>query len=238
MRNLMIFLSVTIIGLWFGCVSPGYQDSIEASDLDYTEFAEEVTSKYGLIEGTSNRFYDSILAKENEIPLNRNDLEKMRTVVKTYSGSANAGITVPGFGGIKLANNETSLSVYYIETKVVNNENDSVVYGCGYSVHYLFKKIKRGLDLSDLPSISASVHLENNKTQVFYSIQTYGIIGQNLVRYFKPTVNKKFDVEGFGIMQSSIDGIHNILGDSVLSSSVRFRPEILKFIKPYELEQL
>jgi hypothetical protein len=50
-------------------------------------------------------------------------------------------------------------------------------------------------------------------------------------------VNKNFDVEGFGLMQSSIDGIHNVLGDTTLSKSVKFTPEILKFVKPYELNQ-
>jgi len=177
---------------------------------------------------------DRTIGLSNEIPLRREDLLNMRAFEKTYNGSVNAGLTVPGFGGITLGIDETNLNVYYLETKIVINGTDSVVYGIGYSIHYLFKKVKKGLDITKLPYVSASVQLESKKTQVYYSIQTYGIIGKNLVRYIKPTINRNFDVEGFGILQSSIDGIHDVLGDSVLSKSVKFTPQILKFIKPYE----
>lgn len=178
----------------------------------------------------------SISMRKNDIPIRREDLNKMRTVYKMFSGKDNAGLTLPGFGGLKLGKDESSLHVYYIETKVVHNVTDSVVYGCGYSIHYLFRKVARGISVDNIPSVAASVQLNSNKTQVFYSLQTYGIKGNNLVQYFKPMVNKTFDVEGFGNMQSSIDGIHNILADPVLSESVKFEPEILKFIKHYELE--
>lgn len=166
------------------------------------------------------------------VPLTRDDLSNMRTVVQIYTGNRNAGLTVPGFGGIQLGTGESNLNVYYIESKVV----DTSVYGIGYSVHYLFKKVKKGLDISNIPSICASVQLESSKTQVLYSLQSYGMKGINLVRYFKPTLNKNFDVEGFGVMQSSIDGIHNVLGDTVLSKTVKFTPEILNFVKPNDLK--
>jgi hypothetical protein len=168
-------------------------------------------------------------------PLLRKDLNKMRTIVQIYYGGDNAGLVIPGFGGIKLKEDESNMNIYYLETKVVITNSDSLVYGCGYSLHYLFKKIEKGLSINNLASIAASAQLNSKKTQVYYSIQSYGINGINLMRYFRPTINKNFDVDGFGIMQSSIDGIHNILGDSSLSNSVRFEPEILKFIKPYEL---
>jgi hypothetical protein len=124
------------------------------------------------------------------------------------------------------------LSVYYIETKVI----DTSVYGIGYSVHYLFRKLKRGLSITNLPTVAASVQLESNKTQVVYSLQSYGIKSLNLVNYFKPTVNKDFNVEGFGVMQSSIDGIHNVLSDSLLSSKTKFEPMLLSLVKPSELQ--
>lgn len=174
----------------------------------------------------------------NQIPQNRNDLNKMRTVVKLFNGKKDAGISLQGFGGLKLGKEESSLNVYYLETKVVNNLKDSVIYGCGYSIHYLFKKVESGVSVDNIPSVAASAQLNSKKTQVFYSLQTYGLSGINLVKFFKPTVNKNFNVEGFGIMQASIDGIHNILGDSTLSKTLKFEPEILKFIRPYELEQL
>jgi hypothetical protein len=173
----------------------------------------------------------SLTLTPNDIPQTRNDLGSMRTVVKIFNGSDHAGLSVPGFGGLTLGKDETNMNVYYIETKTVN----TTVYGIGYSVHYLFKKVKRGIDISNIPSIAASAQLESNKTQVFYSMQTFGIKGINLVKFFKPTVNKNFNVDGFGVMQSSIDGIHNILGDSALSKTVKYSPELLKFVKPTDL---
>ena len=164
-------------------------------------------------------------------PTTRNDLGSMRTVVKILNGKDNAGLTVPGFGGIQLGKDESSLSAYYVETSPVGDS----VYGIGYSVHYLFRKLKRGISLTNLAQVAASVQLESNRTQVIYSMQSYGIRSLSLVNYFKPTVNKDFDVEGFGIMQSSIDGIHNVLSDSALSAKTSFQPVLLPFLKPADL---
>lgn len=222
-------------------ISSCSNDSIQGNKIKLDDLINNLTPNNNNDENAKSEHkaisLDTIISITNEIPDSRDDLGNMRTVVRIYNGSDNAGISIPGFGGIKLGKDETNLNVYYIETKVINKAKDSIVYGIGYSAHYLFKKIKKGLDVSNLPYIAASVQLESNKTQVFYSLQTYGVKGINLVRYFKPTVNKNFDVEGFGLMQSSIDGIHNVLGDSTLSKSVKFTPEILKFVKPYELNQ-
>jgi hypothetical protein len=222
-------------------ISSCSNDSIQGNKIKLDDLINNLTPNNNNDENAKSNnkgiSLDTIMSITNEIPDSRDELGNMRTVVKIYNGSDNAGISIPGFGGIKLGKDETNLNVYYIETKVINKAKDSIVYGIGYSAHYLFKKIKKGLDVSNLPYIAASVQLESNKTQVFYSLQTYGVKGINLVRYFKPTVNKNFDVEGFGLMQSSIDGIHNVLGDSTLSESVKFTPEILKFVKPYELNQ-
>jgi len=170
-------------------------------------------------------------------PTRREDLTSLKTVIKIFNGETNAGISVPGFGGISLGKSEINYNVYYIEPKLVNCGQDTAVFGCGYSLHLLVKKLKRGLDLSKIPSIAASVQLENRKTSVYYSLETHGLAGTVLVKFFKPVVNKPFDVEGFGIMQSSIDGIHNILGDDSLSKKVRFTPVQVKFVKPSDLEQ-
>ena len=171
------------------------------------------------------------------VPTRREDLTSLRTVIKIFSGETNAGLAVPGFGGVALGKSEVNYNVYYIEPKTVICGQDTVVYGCGYSLHLLIKKLKRGLDISKLPSVAASVQLENRKTSVYYSIGTHGLTGTILVKFFKPVVNKPFDVEGFGIMQSSIDGIHGILGDDSLSKKVRFTPDLVKFVKPSDLEQ-
>jgi hypothetical protein len=229
------FIALVIIVFTFiSCNSNELNDSTTGNQLELKGLAESLTKNVVPVDLETR---DSITSmRKNYIPIRREDLNKMRTVYKMYYGKDNAGLTVPGFGGLKLGKDESSLHVYYIETKVVNNESDSVVYGCGYSIHYLFRKVARGINVDNIPSVAASVQLNSNKTQVFYSLQTYGMKGINLVQYFKPMVNKTFDVEGFGNMQSSIDGIHNILADPVLSESVKFEPEILKFIKPYELE--
>ena len=199
------FIAITII---ISC-SSNQSESLSGEDLELNALTEKLMK---------NDYQNEIIIPDtaitistNKIPQNRNDLEKMRTVVKVFNGKQDAGITLPGFGGLKLGKDESSLNVYYIESKVVNNSSDSVVYGCGYSIHYLFKKVERGISVDDIPGIAASAQLNSKKTQVFYSLQTYGIIGSCLVKYFKPTINKNFNVEGFGIMQSSIDGIHNIL---------------------------
>lgn len=187
-----------------------------------------------------NNFTPGVVEKQqaNPIPQGREDLESMRIVTKILNGKDHAGITLPGFGGISLERDQSSLNVYYIETKVIDTSNGPVVYGCGYSLHYLFKKVARGINISKLQDVAASVQLNSNKTQVQYCMQTYGIIGKKLTKYFKPTVDANFDVEGFGIMQSSIDGIHNILSDEALSGSVKFKPEILHFINAEDLKKL
>jgi len=205
-------------------------DLIDLSNLETNDFL--FLSSDSLISYITPNVPQSFgpVSPTDEVPMTRGDLTSLRKVTQVYNGTKDAGLTIPGFGGLKLGSGQSNLNVYYIETKMVKTPTDTVIYGIGYSVHYLFMKLKKGLSLNNLASISASAQLESSKTQVFYSIQSYGIIGINLVRYFKPTVNKNFDVEGFGIIQSSIDGIHNILGDTTLSKSVKFTPEILYFV--------
>lgn len=226
-----------------GSVTPEFYRSVDGTDLQDEDLLRIIDQKYLVDDLRSDNKSGISLESDvtevvgvvDSVPTDRSGLEKMRLIQKIYKGKESAGISVPGFGGIKLGKKETSLSAYYIEVKIVEQEDDTLIYGCGYSVHYLFKKIKRGLQVADLPSVSASVHLEDNKTQVFYSLQTYGLHGVNLVKFFRPTLNEKFDVDGFGTMQSSLDGIHNILGDSVLSSSIKFTPELLKFVSVEDL---
>lgn len=231
--KIVTVVTLYAITLLFSC-STNVEESMSGESLELSTLSKILTETKNLDD--SFQVETSLSSTNNKIPQNRDDLNKMRTVVKVFNGKNDAGISLPGFGGLKLGKDESSLNVYYLETKVVNNAADSVVYG--YSIHYLFKKVERGVSVDNIPSVAASAQLNSQKTQVFYSLQTYGMKGNNLVKYFKPTINKSFNVEGFGIMQSSIDGIHNILGDPVLSKSVKFEPEILKFITPYELSQL
>ena len=170
-----------------------------------------------------------------DLPSEREDLSSMRTVVKIFNGDVDAGITIPGFGGLKLGATESSMSVYYIESRVISTPEGEKVYGVGYSTHYLFKRLKRGIDVSDLVSVAASAQLQSSRTSVYYTLQTFGISSLDLVGYFKPTVNALFDVEGFGVIQSSIDGIHTVLSDPDLSKRVRFEPVELQFVDPADL---
>lgn len=163
-------------------------------------------------------------------PTRREELEGMRTFYQTYSGKTNAGISVPGFGGLKLERKQSSLNLYFLETKKIIQNNDTVVYGIGYSVHYLFNKIKRGIDASNLASVAASAQLDNNKTSVLYSMRSYGVTSRDLAKFFKPQIDNNYDVDGFGFIQSNIDGIHNVLTDSLLSSKAKFTPEIIPFL--------
>jgi hypothetical protein len=182
-----------------------------------------------LNEFTSANFLTST---DNPTTITVEGLSEMRTVVLVYEGSKNAGMNIPGFGDMKLGKTEANVNVYYVETKIVG---DTAVYGIGYSVHYLFKRVKKGINILNLPNVSASVQLDNSRSQVLYSLQTYGMIGRSLRRYFKPVVNKDFNVEGFGIMQSSMDGIENVMSDTTLSKTIRYTPMRLKFIKPSDL---
>ena len=224
------------------------ENSIDGTDLDLSSLVDQL-SNYTTPENSNSIFKSELISDEsndikrtkspaNEIPKEREDLQSIRTVVRSFNGSTDVGIPVPGFGGIRLGKKEACLSSYYVEGKAVDTKDGPVVYGCGYSIHYLFKKVSGGISINNIPAISASVQLEKNKTEVYYSLQSYGIIGQNLVKFFKPNVNKIFDVEGFGDVQSSIDGIQNVLGDPILSKTVRFNPVILNFAKAFDLEQI
>ncbi|SHI64939.1 hypothetical protein [Aquimarina spongiae] len=221
-RKLLVVLF--ILGTMIGC-----NDSIDSTEFNFTELARSLE--------VSDLENFTVKAITDSIPVTRDDLNSMRTVVKVFNGKDDAGVTIPGFGGLKLGKKETSLNVYYVETKIVRRQNDTVVYGIGYSTHYLFKKLKRGIDISNLASVAASAQLQSNRTSVYYSLQTFGIKSRELVNYFKPQVNSNFDVDGFGVIQSSIDGIHNVLADSLLSKRTQFTPMELKFVKPTDLQQ-
>jgi|GEM_PF-6907899 len=223
--TLSITITLTSI-VFIGCT-----DSIPGDQIDLSLLRKQVTET-----NASKALYEP-KAVSDIIPQSRDDLNSMRTVVKIYTGEHNAGLTVPGFGGVKLGKSETNLNVYYVETKMIRTGADTVVYGIGYSTHYLFKKLKRGIDVSNLASVAASAQLESNKTSVYYSLQTFGVKSIGLVGYFKPQVNSNFDVDGFGVIQSSIDGIHHVLSDSLLSLRTSFEPMELKFITAADLQQ-
>lgn len=222
-------LSITVILL--SIVFTGCNDSVTGDRIDLASLQRQ-------LEGTTapKALYEEKIVS-NRIPQSRDELSSMRTVVKVYNGAHDAGLTVPGFGGVKLGKSETNLNVYYVETKMVKTGTDTAVYGIGYSTHYLFKKLKRGIDASNLASVAASAQLQSNKTSVYYSLQTFGIKSLGLVGYFKPQVNSNFDVDGFGVIQSGIDGIHQVLSDSLLSRRTSFEPMELKFITPADLQQ-
>ena len=135
-------LSITVILL--SIVLAGCNDSITGDQIDLSSLQKQFR---GI---TAPKALDKPRAVSDMIPLSRDELSSLRTVVKVCNGEHNAGITVPGFGGVRLGKNETNLNVYYVETKLVKTGTDTVVYGIGYSTHYLFKKLKKGIDVSNL----------------------------------------------------------------------------------------
>ncbi len=208
--------------------SEAFDDIVFGTDIALDTLAQSLTEKAILT--------DKPLLMQNfaSIPKSREELENMKVVVKVFEGNKNAGIKIPGFGGLTLKKNQSNLNIYYLETKVVGAE-DQDVYGIGYSAHYLFNKVKKGISISNLAKVAASAELQRGKTSVFYSLQSYGIRSGALSKFFKPTVNRDFDVEGFGLIQSSLDGIHNVLSDSTLSSKTKFTPVKMSFIAPEDL---
>ncbi|MGV8095657.1 MAG: hypothetical protein AB2L24_27725 [Mangrovibacterium sp.] len=229
-RYIGVFPAMTAFVI-LSLILTGCTGTISGDQIDLTPLKEQ-------FRGTGlSKARDGEKAISEAAPASRDELSSMRTVVKIYNGAHDAGLTVPGFGGIKLGKSETNLNVYYVETKMVKTGTDTLVYGIGYSTHYLFKKLKRGIDVSNLASVAASAQLEGNKTSVYYSLQTFGVKSLGLVGYFKPQVNSNFNVDGFGVIQSSIDGIHHVLSDSLLSRRTSFEPMELKFLKPADLQQ-
>ncbi|MGV8090643.1 MAG: hypothetical protein AB2L24_02080 [Mangrovibacterium sp.] len=142
----ILSLAITILSVVFiRCI-----DSIPGDQIDLASLQKQFRGT------TAPKAFDEPRAVSDLIPHRRDDLSSMRTVVKVYNGEHNAGITVPGFGGVRLGKSETNLNIYYVETKLVKTGTDTVVYGIGYFTHYLFKKLKKGIDVSNLASVAAS----------------------------------------------------------------------------------
>lgn len=154
----------------------------------------------------------------------------LKKVIRIYNGVNQAGISIPGFGGITLGKKEQCLIAYFINFKKNIINKDTVIYGYGYSVHFLFKKVKRGISITDLASLAASAQLDRSKTQISYTLQTYGITGTILTEFFKPDFNIDYDVQGYASIQSSAEGIHKILSNPDLLKKVEINPEPLNFL--------
>lgn len=239
-------IAISSVTLFISCGEASFEEVQESQFGDELDFSQLLDSleidSYTRLEKEASEM-DSIYLGEAEgildigagIPQSREDLNNMRTVVKLYDGKSNAGISIPGFGGLKLGKKQSNLNVYYIESKVADSDGEPVVYGIGYSIHYLFDKVRKGINIKNLASVAASAQLEKSKTSVSYSMQSFGIRSNDLAKFFKPQVDGDFDVKGFGIIQSSIDGIQNVLTDSLLSSRAKFTPEQLYFIDVEDL---
>lgn len=223
------FLLTILLIVVYSCGEKAEQDFNFGDELDLNSFVK----KYS-IESVEKNVADTLLTI-SPIPQTRPDLAGMQTVVKIYDGKTDAGIKIPGFAGLTLKRKQSNMNVYFVETKVVETATDTTVYGIGYSIHYLFNKVKKGINITNLASVAASAQLQSKKTSVFYSLKSYGITGKDLGKFFKPEINSNFDVDGFGIIQSKIDGIHNVITDSLLSSKTKFTPEKLYFLSPSDL---
>lgn len=216
---------------------PSDHNSYTAEQMDnfnLSAFVRDMESKKGgqMIYENSNESRSpkyTHLKLPDDINITRNDLTSLKTIIKIFDGNKNAGMKIPGFGNLTLGKKETNLNVYYLETKKVNYNNKEVLVGIGYSIHYLFKKLKNGVEVNsaNLRNIAAEVQLNNKKTQVVYSMESYGITGKSFAKYFKPIVDKDYDIEGFTISQNALDGMHKILTGEVDDSGIKYTPEIL-----------
>ena len=126
-------------------------------------------------------------------------------------------------GTLELKENAQNLNVYNLQPKLVVMNNDTVVYGIGYSVHYVFNKIKDDLDKSDLANIAASAQIDPDETKATYSILTYGIESEDAD--IMPHQNKTFNVKEYGDLQAQIASLRYVLGDSTNMAKLKFSPE-------------
>lgn len=211
-----------------------YTSTEQMDNFNLSAFVEDLESKKSVevIYKNSNESQSpkyTQLKLSDDINITRDDLTSLKTIIKIFDGNKNAGMKVPGFGNLTLGKRETNLNVYYLETKKINYNNKEVLVGIGYSIHYLFKKLKSGVQVnsSNLKNIAAQVQLDNTKTQVVYSMESYGITGKSFSKYFKPIIDRDFDIEGFTISQNALDGMHKIISGDINDSDIKYKPEIL-----------
>tara|TARA_R110002020_G_scaffold387546_1_gene598306 strand:+ start:110700 stop:111491 length:792 start_codon:yes stop_codon:yes gene_type:complete len=194
------------------------------SSIEYAE--DKKDNHYGY---TSTTDWD-ILKEEgdslligNTAPTKREELGGRRTVVTLFKGDESEGRIVPGTDTLELKENAQNLNVYNLQPKLVVMNNDTVVYGIGYSVHYVFNKIKDDLDKSDLANIAASAQIDPDETKATYSILTYGIESEDAD--IMPHQNKTFNVKEYGDLQAQIASLRYVLGDSTNMAKLKFSPE-------------
>uniref|UniRef100_UPI000B255BAF hypothetical protein n=1 Tax=Chryseobacterium indologenes TaxID=253 RepID=UPI000B255BAF len=211
---------------------------LTGNEINVKKISENIKAEQQLEQLTRTEFINASFEKDSikslieskpieNVKITRNDLEGMSTFFESYDGAANFGIAVPGFGNMKLGKKESSFSVYYLEHKKMKVDGKDVFVGCGYSVHYLFKQVKTGISATNMAAVAASVQLDGGKTQVYYSMKSYGMVGKDLAKFFKPVFNKDFNVDGFALMQQNVDGIHKLITGEIESNSIKFTPEII-----------
>ncbi|MEH6407691.1 MAG: hypothetical protein V7767_10440 [Leeuwenhoekiella sp.] len=195
------------------------KSSIEfAEDKEDNHFGYTSTDDWDILkeEGDS-------LTTTTSIPKSRKELGGKRTVVTLFDADKNKGMTVPGSDTLTLKDGQQNLNIYYLQPKLVATNNDTTVYGIGYSIHYIFDKLKKGLDKSDLSNIAASAQLEPEETIATYSLMTYGINTED--GDIMPQQNKSFNVKEYGKLQAEIANLKHVLVDTVNTTSITFTPE-------------
>ncbi len=96
--------SITAILLSIVFTFTGCNDSVTGDRVDLTFLERQLRERD--IQGTRA----AERAVSESVPQNRDELNSMRTVVKIYDGEQDAGLTVPGFGGITLGKQESSFT--------------------------------------------------------------------------------------------------------------------------------
>ena len=96
-------LSITVILL--SIVLAGCNDSITGDQIDLSSLQKQFR---GI---TAPKALDKPRAVSDMIPLSRDELSSLRTVVKVCNGEHNAGLIVPGFGGVRAKTRPTSMFI-------------------------------------------------------------------------------------------------------------------------------
>ena len=107
MKSLLVTITALLFTSMFeGCQKP--DESIVGSNINITKLSQALNI---VVAGSDRNITDQPI---EAIPKKREDLGDMRSVVQVYDASNTGGLSIPGFGGLKLGKDEKSLSVYYL----------------------------------------------------------------------------------------------------------------------------
>ena len=93
------------------------------------------------------------------------------------------------------------------------------------SLYLNITKMAKGISVSNLAKVAASAQLDNQKTEVEYAFETYGITGPLASKLLFPALNENFDVDGYAQLAKNVAGLGTLLGDTIAQKYVTFTPQ-------------